>query len=312
MEEEVLQEVVTQEVVAQEVLQQDATNSFAEAVGHAADDAFFKQTNGIWNWIKMVFTWENVFKCIGGVLVVLALWVIYRLIRRGIRQIPEKKLSKAKLSVAEKGLKYLFHASVILYLLSLFGIDLTAIWGAAGIAGIAIGFAAQTSVSNLISGLFVITEGSLHPGDTIIVDGITGVVDEVKLLSVRVHTHDNQMVRIPNSTIIDKSLTNNSYFKCRRLTVSVSVDYKSDMRKCLEVLSRAPALCPTVLKDPEPKVWFDGFGDSSINMTVAVWFKPADFLTTKNDIFIAIKQVLDEARIEIPFNKLDVKVLQEA
>ena len=71
-------------------------------------------------------------------------------------------------------------------------------------------------------------------------------------------------------------------------------------------------MCPTVLTDPEPKVWFDGFGSSSINMTVAVWFKPADFLTTKNDIFVAIKKVLDDAQIEIPFNKLDVKILQDA
>ena len=305
MEEEVSQEVVSQEI-------QEAPNAFAEAVGHAADDAFFKQTNGIWNWIKEIFTWENVFKCIGGILVVLALWLIYRLIRRGIRQIPEKKFSKAKLAIAEKAIKYLFHASVILYVLSLFGIDLTALWGAAGIAGVALGFAAQTSVSNLISGLFVITEGSLHPGDTIIVDGITGVVDEVKLLSVRVHTYDNQMVRIPNSTIIDKSLTNNSYFKCRRLTIGVSVDYKSDMQKCLDVLSKAPALCPTVLADPAPKVWFDGFGSSSINMTVAIWYKPEDFLATKNGMFIAIKKVLDDASIEIPFNKLDVKILQES
>ena len=303
MEEEVLQEVIVQE---------EATNSFAEAVGHAADDAFFKQTSGIWNWIKTIFTWENIFRCIGGIIVIFVFWLIYRGLRRAIRKIPEKKFSKAKSAIAEKAVKYLFYLSSGLYLLSLFGIDLTAVWGAAGIAGIAIGFAAQTSVSNLISGIFVITEGSLHPGDTIIVDGITGVVDEVKLLSVRVHTFDNQMVRIPNSTIIDKSLTNNSYFKCRRLTVAVSVDYSSDMRKCLEVLSRAPSLCPTVLNDPEPKVWFDGFGNSSINMVVAVWYKPADFLTTKNDIFVAIKKVLDEASIEIPFNKLDVKILQEA
>ncbi len=301
-----------EEIVQQEILQREAPNAFAEAVGHAADDAFFKQTSGIWNWIKMVFTWENAFKCIGGFIVILVFWLIYRGLRKAIKQIPERKFSIAKSMIVEKALKYLFYLSSGLYLLSLFGIDLTAVWGAAGIAGIAIGFAAQTSVSNLISGIFVITEGSLHPGDTIIVDGITGVVDEVKLLSVRVHTYDNQMVRIPNSTIIDKSLTNNSYFKSRRLTISVSVDYKSDMRKCLEVLSRAPTLCPTVLKDPEPKVWFDGFGNSSINMVVAVWYKPADFLTTKNDIFVAIKKVLDEASIEIPFNKLDVKILQEA
>ena len=150
------------------------------------------------------------------------------------------------------------------------------------------------------------TEGSIHVGDTIIVGDVTGIVDEVKLLSVRVHTYDNQMVRIPNSTIIGSNLTNNSYHNKRRLTLKVGVDYSTDMRTALETLKKAPALCPTVLSDPAPAVWFDGFADSSINLVVAVWFKPVDFLQTKNDLYIAIKQVLDEANISIPFNQLDV------
>lgn len=77
----------------------------------------------------------------------------------------------------------------------------------------------------------------------------------------------------------------------------------------MEVLSKAPTLCSTVIAEPAPAVWFDGFGESRINMTVAVWFEPANFLKTKNDMFVAIKKVLDEANIEIPHNKLDVKVL---
>ena len=80
------------------------------------------------------------------------------------------------------------------------------------------------------------------------------------------------------------------------------------MNLAIETLKKAPALCPTVLKDPEPTVWFDGFDSSSINLVVAVWFKPADFLQTRNDIHIAIKKVLDEAGISIPFNQLDVKI----
>ena len=191
-------------------------------------------------------------------------------------------------------------------MLGLFGINLKAIWGAAGIAGVAIGFAAQTSVSNLISGLFVLTEGSIHVGDTIIVGDVTGIVDEVKLLSIRVHTFDNQMVRIPNSTIINSNLTNNSYHNKRRWTVKVGVDYSTDMKFALETLQKAADLCPTVLKDPAPTVWFDGFDASSINLVVAVWFKPVDFLQTRNDIYIAIKKVLDDAGISIPFNQLDV------
>ena len=154
------------------------------------------------------------------------------------------------------------------------------------------------------------TEGSIHVGDTIIVGDVTGIVDEVKLLSIRVHTYDNQMVRIPNSTVISSNLTNNSYHNKRRLTLKVGIDYSTDMNKALETLKKAPSLCPTVLNDPAPLVWFDGFDASSINMTVAVWFKPADFLQTKNDLYIAIKKVLDEAKISIPFNQLDVQIKQ--
>ena len=152
------------------------------------------------------------------------------------------------------------------------------------------------------------TEGSIHVGDTIIVGDVTGIVDEVKLLSIRVHTYDNQMVRIPNSTIINSNLTNNSYHNKRRLTLKVGVDYSTDMRTALETLKKAPALCPTVLTTPEPAVWFDGFDSSSINLVVAVWFKPADFFYTINDLYIAIKQVLDEGGITIPFNQLDVMI----
>lgn len=208
----------------------------------------------------------------------------------------------------KKIVKYCFYIICVVYILGLFGVKLSAIWGAAGIAGVAIGFAAQTSVSNLISGLFVLTEGALKVGDTIIVGDVTGIVDTISLLSVRVHTFDNQMVRIPNSTIINSNLTNNSYHTKRRLTLNVSISYTNDMTTALEALKKAPGLCPTVLQDPAPAAWFDGFGDSGINMTVAAWFKPADFLQTKNDLYIAIKKVFDEAGIEIPFNQLDVKI----
>ena len=288
----------------------DTINSIGEAASNAANDIFLGKTTSFLNWIKGFLTWENLFKLIGTLLILFIIWIVFRVIARAIRRVPETKLPAQRAAIIIKMLRYVFYIIIVLYVLSLFGINLKAIWGAAGIAGVAIGFAAQTSVSNLISGLFVLTEGSIHVGDTIIVGGVTGIVDEVKLLSVRVHTLDNQMVRIPNSTIIGSNLTNNSYHNKRRLTLNVGIDYSTDMKLALETLKKAPALCPTVLSDPAPAVWFDGFDNSSINMTVAVWFKPADFLQTKNDLYIAIKQVFDEAGISIPFNQLDVKIKQ--
>ena len=284
----------------------ETLNSIGEAASNAANDVFFDKTDSIFNWLKDLLTWEHLFKLIGSVFILFVIGIIFRLIAKAIRQVPENKLPAQRTTVIIRFLKYLFYIIAVLYILSLFGINLKAIWGAAGIAGVAIGFAAQTSVSNLISGLFVLTEGSIHVGDTIIVGDITGIVDEVKLLSIRVHTFDNQMVRIPNSTIINSNLTNNSYHNKRRWTVKIGVDYSTDMKLALETLQKAADLCPTVLKDPAPSVWFDGFDSSSINLVVAVWFKPADFLQTRNDIYIAIKKVLDDAGISIPFNQLDV------
>lgn len=286
----------------------ETINTIGEAASQAADDVLWSKTTSLINWVKSFITWENLFKLLGTVFIIFVMWIVFRLIAKAIRRVPETKLPAQRTAVIIRFLKYIFYIIVVLYVLGLFGINLKAIWGAAGIAGVAIGFAAQTSVSNLISGLFVLTEGSIHVGDTIIVGDVTGVVDEVKLLSIRVHTFDNQMVRIPNSTIINSNLTNNSYHNKRRLTLNVGVDYSTDMKLALETLKKAPELCPTVLKDPAPAVWFDGFADSSINLVVAVWFKPEDFLQTKNDLYIAIKKVLDEANISIPFNQMDVMI----
>ena len=284
----------------------ETINTIGEAASNAANDVLLSKTSSFVNWIKNFMTWENLFKLIGTLLIIFIIWVVFRIISRAIRKVPETKLPAQRAAIIVKFIRYIFYVVVVLYILGLFGINLKAIWGAAGIAGVAIGFAAQTSVSNLISGLFVLTEGSIHVGDTIIVGDVTGIVDEVKLLSIRVHTFDNQMVRIPNSTIINSNLMNNSYHNKRRLTLNVGVDYSTDMKKALETLQKAPTLCPTVLSDPAPAVWFDGFDASSINLVVAVWFKPVDFLQTKNDLYVAMKQVLDEAGISIPFNQLDV------
>lgn len=282
--------------------------NISEAAVNAAEDTFISQTEHFVHWLKSLATWENLFKIIGALIILIAMWIIYRLILRGLKKIPADKTNPHRQMLFKKIVKYCFYVIVVFYILSLFGVQLSAIWGAAGIAGVAIGFAAQTSVSNLISGLFVLSEGTLKIGDMIIVDGTTGIVDSINLLSVRVHTLDNQLVRIPNSTIINSSLTNNSFHNKRRLTLDVSISYNADMTKALEALSKAPSLCPTVLQDPAPAAWFDGFGDSGIKMTVAAWFKPENFLQTKNDLYIAMKKVFDDAGIEIPYNQLDVKI----
>lgn len=280
-------------------------HSFGVAAS-AAGKKIIKDTSGLLIWLKSFLNWENLFKIIGIVLVTLLVWVCYKVIVKSLKKIPETKLSAPRQEFLRKVIKYTAYFLTVMYILGLFGVKLSAIWGAAGIAGVAIGFAAQTSVSNIISGIFVITEGALRIGDTVIVDGITGIVDSTSLLSVRIHTFDNQMVRIPNSTIINSNLTNNSYHKVRRITISVDISYETDMAYALETIKKVPALCPTVLDTPAPNAWYDGFGESGIKLTLAVWFNPETFIDTKNEVYIGIKKVFDESGIEIPFNQVDV------
>lgn len=285
-------------------------DSLIEAGGQAV--AVVNETaNSFIAWAKSFMTWDNLFKIIGIFVILLAIWVIYKIITHSIKKIPAEKLSPQKSMVIMKVLTYAFYIIVIMYILSLFGIKLSAIWGAAGVAGVAVAFAAQTSVSNIISGVFVIAEKALKIGDLITVAGETGIVDNVGLLSVTIHTTDNQMIRIPNSTIINSNLRNTSYFSKRRLNVEVSVSYETDLEYALDVLVTAPKYCKNILKDPAPLTWIDKFDDSGINLTLAVWFESSKFLAVKNESFIAVKRVFDEAEIEIPYNKLDVKICDD-
>lgn len=267
---------------------------------------FLNHKDDLIAWFKDFFTLHHIFRGLSVLLVILIYYIIYRLVKKGIHKVGDQKLSNDRKEILHRLARYIFYFAVVVYVLGLFGIKLSAIWGAAGIAGVAIGFAAQTSVSNLISGIFIVSEKSIKLGDTIIINGVTGVVDTISLLSVRVHTYDNQMVRIPNSSIINSILTNNTYNSYRRFMVNVSVAYECDLAFALETLKKAPALCPTARTDPAPNAWIESFGESGINLVLVIWFDNPDFITVKNETFIAIKKVFDQAKIEIPYNKIVV------
>ena len=209
---------------------------------------------------------------------------------------------------------YVFYVLIVMYVLGLFGINLGAIWGAMGIAGVAIGFAAQTTVSNLISGVFILTEKAMKIGDFIEVDGVSGTVDKVGLLSIRIFTPNNQLIRIPSSAIINTKLMNYSTYDYRRYSFEVSVDYATDLDKAIEVLGSVPARCKTVVKDnPKyaPKVLVSGCEDSGIGMNLIVWCERPNFFDMKTEVCVQTVKAFNEAGINIPYNRVDVSVLTD-
>lgn len=181
------------------------------------------------------------------------------------------------------------------------GFSLSVVLGAAGVLSVAVGFASQTSASNLISGLFLLAERSFVVGDIIKVGGTTGEVLAIDLLSVKLRTFDNLMVRVPNETVIKSEITNMSRFPIRRYDLQLGVAYKEDLGRVRKLLLAVADANPLCLEEPAPIFIFQGFGTSSLDVQFSVWARRENYLDLRNSIPEEIKACFDREGIEIPF-----------
>ena len=211
--------------------------------------------------------------------------------------------------VWRRGIFYFIFLLFVIASLKEAGFKLSVFLGAAGILTVALGFASQTSASNLISGLFLIGEGSFEVGDTIqltLIRGhtIEGEVISIDLLSVKLLTMDNVYVRLPNEQLIRAPVHNLSKFPIRRLSITVPINFDEDINKVREVLIDVANRYPLVLADPKPRVTVSAFGESSIEILFALWCKQSNYLQVKDEIHEQIRNRFVENQIEIPVPKI--------
>ncbi|MBP7310452.1 MAG: mechanosensitive ion channel family protein [Candidatus Cloacimonetes bacterium] len=220
-----------------------------------------------------------------------------------------KKLLKDRLSPQSEQLvvRSIYYISVVILLMSVlneFGFKLSALLGAAGVFGIAIGFASQTSVSNIISGIFLISEKPFVVGDLVQIGTTTGFVESIDLLSIKLKTPDNRFVRVPNETMIKTEVINITRFPIRRANMTVSVSYNEDLQRVINTLKNLADEEPLALKEPEPLIQVDRFGDSGIDINYGVWANRDDVLNLRSALMVKIKERFDRDKIEIPYPHL--------
>ena len=247
-------------------------------------------------------------KAVVMLLTVIFILAAFNFFRFFVGKILKGKIAEPRRYMVKKGIKYIGFTLAILFVFKSIGIDTTAILGAAGIAGIAIGFAAQTSVSSLISGFFLLSEKPFAVGDTIRIDNIAGVVLSVDLLSVKLRTFDNLFVRIPNETIIKSNLTNITRFPIRRLDLAFCIAHKEDLEKVRDMLFHIAAGNQYCLENPAPFFGIDKLDNSGINILFNTWFESSNFWNIKNSIIIDIKKRFEAEGIEIPYQKIDINI----
>ena len=192
-------------------------------------------------------------------------------------------------------------AVIIVSTLAELGFSLGPLLGAAGVVGIAVGFASQTSVSNVISGFFLMAEQPFVVDDVIQVGSTTGRVLSIDMMSVKLRTFDNRFVRIPNEAIVKSEVTNVTRFPIRRLDIRIGVAYREDLARVRGTLLEVASRNPLALVEPEPVIIFQGFGESSVDFLFEVWTTRENYGPLLNSLPEEIKRSFDESGIEIPF-----------
>lgn len=192
-------------------------------------------------------------------------------------------------------------AVVMIGVLNELGFSLGILLGAAGVLSVAVGFASQTSASNLVSGIFLVVERPFELGDVIRVSGTLGEVLSIDLLSVKLRTFDNLYVRLPNETLIKSEITNLSRFPIRRFDLQIGVAYKEDIGRVRDLLIAVADQQPVCLDQPRPLVLFKGFGESSLDLQLSVWAKRENYLELVRFLPEEIKKAFDREGVEIPF-----------
>ena len=242
-------------------------------------------------------------------LVGITLFVILRVARLFAARMLRKRNHNRSAVIAEKGIYYLGIAAIVFLVLDLAGMDVRALLGAAGIVGIAVGFAAQTSMANVISGIFLISEKAFGPGDVIRVGDTVGTVMSVDILSVKVRTFENQLVRLPNETLVKNVIVNLTRYPIRRINVELKIAHGDDLKEVRETLMAAAASVPEVLREPEPLFLADSYDDEGIKVIFGLWVKQDDIVALKNGIYAAIQSFFAEKGFRAPYSR--VKLVED-
>lgn len=209
--------------------------------------------------------------------------------------------------------------TAVIISLDILGINVMPFIAGAGIVGVAIGFAAKDTLSNLIAGILLIIDRPFEVGDRIEVwstpagSSSWGDVIEIGLRATKIKTTDNLVVIIPNNEIMMRDIVNYTINSSSiRVRVNIGVAYDTDIDKAKQAIVGVAKSVPWVMDDPAPKVVVRNFGESSVDLQLRVWIQNArKRMDTISEITDKVKAAFDKAGIEIPFPKRDITIIHK-
>ena len=196
--------------------------------------------------------------------------------------------------------------------ISKLGIDVSSSIAALATAGVAIGLALKDSMSNIASGIQIIFMHPFHVGDYISIDTTEGTVSRIELFFTALNTIDNKEIVIPNSTITASTVVNFTAMETRRLDLKYMVSYSDDLSHVKEVLSKLCQEDERILDTPEVQIVIGEHGESGVYVLIRLWCKTDDYWPIYFSMQEKVKLKFDEEGISIPFNQMDVHILNDS
>jgi small-conductance mechanosensitive channel len=243
--------------------------------------------------------------------VILVARILLALLRRGLRR-------AKRVSAMDEGKRFIIRrlvASVVwtvtaLMVMSIFGVDLTALWAGSAALLVGVGIGLQGFFNDVVSGFVLLFEGGVAVGNVLEVDGKLVRVERIDLRSTRVVTVAGELIVLPNAKVAGEAVTNLSQGdRAMRIRVNVGVAYGSDVALVSRILAEAMAEQPEVLPTPEPAVFFQDFADSSLNFSVMGWLDdPWDRMAIQSRVRMSIDAKFREHGVTIPFPQRDLHI----
>lgn len=177
-----------------------------------------------------------------------------------------------------------------------------------GAGSLAIGLSLKDSLSNVASGLIIISVKPFHIGDVVEINGVLGTVNQINLLNIRIKTANNDSIVIPNSKVLNDKICTKGIDGKRRLDLSIGISYDSDIDLAKSLIHQVLADHALILAEPVPVVAVKELADSAVLLAVRPWVKKGDYTMVLYDITESIKKTLDAHNVEIPFPQVDTHI----
>ncbi|GHA15541.1 mechanosensitive ion channel protein [Devosia pacifica] len=256
---------------------------------------------------------SNALSLLTALIVLAAGWILSGFLAKNVGKVlPNgKQMDQTIAPILSQVVRYGILLVTLIIVLGQFGVETASILAILGAAGLAIALALQGTLSNIAAGVMLIWLRPIRTGEYIDAEGLSGTVVEIGLFGTQLRTYDGIYVFAPNSQLWDARITNYTREATRMAEIKIGIAYDANIAQAREVLLNAATSDERVLETPAPAVFVADLADSAVIMSLRAWTTGPNNWSTKNDLREKVKIELDNAGIEIPYNKLDVSILKQ-